>query len=44
MMRAEGPKMFELNTSALLEKSLKALPSQFRLEPFFAFYSFGRQK
>ena len=41
MMRAEGPKMFEFNTSALPEKSLKALP---RLEPFFAFYSFGRQK
>ena len=32
MVGAEGPKIFEFNTSALLEKALNALPSHFKSE------------
>ena len=35
-MTAERPKFFEFNTSTLLEKALKALPSQIKLDQTFA--------
>ena len=47
MLGVEEPKMFEFNTSTLLEKAFKALPSHFKFEEtffllflFFAFYFF----
>ena len=40
MMGTEGPKMFEFNTSTVLEKALKALPSHFKFEQTFVFLLF----
>ena len=40
MVVAEGPKFFEFNTSTLLEKALKALPTQIKFEQAFAFLLF----
>ena len=40
MVVAEGPKFFEFNTSTLLEKALKALPTQIKSEQAFAFLLF----
>ena len=40
MVVAEGPKFFEFNTSTLLEKALKVLPTQVKSEQAFAFLLF----
>ena len=40
MAVAEGPKFFEFNTSTLLEKALKALPTQIKFQHAFAFLLF----
>ena len=40
MVVAEGSKNFEFNTSTLLKKALKALPSHFKFEQTFVFLCF----